>query len=176
MQTAGRLVRLERQQGEYWVLTLMLAGLKTQWSPLRSRAGTSPTAIRSGFFADQLNDVLCELPAWLWAEKRRKRSYVNQVLARAELDSSYEPSRRLWVRARNGYYFPNPQMALRIGGSWQPVYEVLALDWIDKGCGRKIQHVQRPSESIEWVRRIVEWRLHGGTGDEPVADVEEQGP
>ena len=33
VQTDGRLVRLERHQGEYWLLSLMLAGLKT----LRSR-------------------------------------------------------------------------------------------------------------------------------------------
>ena len=28
----ARLVRQERRQGEYWVLTLMMAGLKTPWS------------------------------------------------------------------------------------------------------------------------------------------------
>ena len=37
VQTDGRLVRLERRQGEYWVLTLMLAGLKTQWSQCVTR-------------------------------------------------------------------------------------------------------------------------------------------
>ena len=108
VQIDGRLVRLERHQGEYWVLTLMLAGLKTQWSQCVTRR-QEPYKVLAGFFADQLHDVLQELPAWLWPETRRKRSYVNQVLARAEVHSSYQPARRLWVRTRNGHYFPNPR-------------------------------------------------------------------
>ncbi len=155
VQTDGRLVRLERRQGEYWLLTLMLAGLKTQWSQCVTRR-LDPYRYLCGFFADQLHDVLQELPAWLWPDLRRKRSYVNQVLARAEAYSNYLPARRLWVRAQNGHYFPNPQMLLRAGDLWQPVYERLALDWIDHGCGREIDHRPRPVDSIRWVREALE--------------------
>lgn len=156
VQTEGRLVRLERHQGEYWVLMLMLAGLKTQWSQCVARR-QEPFKALAGFFADQLHDVLQELPAWLWPEPRRKRSYVNQVLARAEVHSSYQPARRLWVRTRNGHYFPNPQLQLRAGEGWQPVYERLALHWIDRGCGRDRGYQPRPLESIQWV-----WEALGG--------------
>ncbi|HWK84732.1 MAG TPA: UvrD-helicase domain-containing protein [Caldimonas sp.] len=155
VQTDGRLVRLERHQGEYWVLTLMLVGLKTQWSQCVTRR-QEPYKVLAGFFADQLHDVLRELPEWLWPEQRRKRTYVNQVLARAEVQSSYQPARRLWVRTKNGHYFPNPQMQLRAADDWQPVYERLALHWIDRGCGREIDHRPRPVESIQWVREALE--------------------
>jgi hypothetical protein len=165
VQTGGRLVRLERHQGEYWVLTLMLAGLKTQWSRCVKRR-LEPYKYLTGYFADQLGDVLFELPPWLWVEKRRKRSYVNQVLARAEVHSAYQPARRLWVRARNGHYFPNPEMLLRHGAGWQPVYELLALDWLDKGCGRDAYHLPRPMESIAWVRQTVQ----SGRGSDAVED------
>jgi hypothetical protein len=100
--------------------------------------------------------VLQELPAWLWPDARRKRTYVNQVLARAEVHSSYQPARRLWVRTKNGHYFPNPDMQLRVGEGWQPVYERLALTWIDRGCGREIDHRPRPSESIQWAREALQ--------------------
>lgn len=154
VQTDGRLVRLERHQGEYWLLMLMLAGLKTQWSQCVTRR-LNPYRYLSGFFADQLHDVLQELPPWLWPAARARRSYVNQVLARAEVHGSYQPARRLWVRAKNGHYFPNPQMLLRAGEGWQPVYEQLALSWIDRGCGREIDHRPRPAESIQWVREAL---------------------
>jgi len=127
VQTDGRLIRLERRQGEYWVLLLMLAGIKTQWS----RCVTRKVELRKypeGFFADQLHDVLTTLADWLWSEKRRKRSYVNQVLARAEVGSAYQPARKLWVRARNGHYMPNPSMQLRVAGAWTPVYTAMAMD------------------------------------------------
>jgi hypothetical protein len=155
VQTDERLVRLERHQGEYWLLTLMLAGLKTQWSQCVTRR-LEPYRYPTGFFADQLHDVLQELPAWLWPEARRKRTYVNQVLARAEVHSSYQPARRLWARAKNGHYFPNPQMQLRDGEGWQPVYERLALDWIDRGCGRDTDYRPRPVESVQWLRQALE--------------------
>jgi hypothetical protein len=154
VQTDGRLVRLERHQGEYWLLTLMLAGLKTQWSQCVRRR-LEPRRYLSGFFADPLHDVLQELPAWLWPEPRRKRTYVNQVLARAERDSRYQPARRLWMRTKNGHYFPNPAMQRREGEGWQPVYDRLALDWIDRGCGggRDLDPQPRPAASIASLRQ-----------------------
>jgi len=88
-----------------------------------------------GFFADQLHDLLTALPDWLWSEKRRKRSYVNQVLARAEVGSAYQPARKLWVRARNGHYMPNLSMQVRVAGAWTPVYTAMATDRVDRGCG-----------------------------------------
>ncbi|MFM7506101.1 MAG: AAA family ATPase [Rubrivivax sp.] len=134
VQSDGRLVRLERRQGEYWVLMLMLAGLKTQWSCCVTRT-VEPHKYARGFFAEQMHEVLARLPAWLWADKRRKRNYVNQVLARAEISSAYQPARKLWVRASNGHYLPNPALQLRVGDAWTHVYTVMALDWLDRGCG-----------------------------------------
>ena len=54
VQVDGRLVRVEHHQGEYWVLTLMLAGLNTQWSQCAAR--THPSwQYGQGFFAEQLH-------------------------------------------------------------------------------------------------------------------------
>jgi hypothetical protein len=134
VQTGGRLVRLERHQGEYWILSLMLAGLKTQWSRFYARR-VDDHLHEFGFFAAQFHEVLEQLPDWLWSNKRRKRSYVNQVLARAEVDSSYTPARRLWTRTRNGQYLPSPAMLLPTGDQWETVMTRYAIDWVDRGCG-----------------------------------------
>ena len=147
VQTDGRLVRLERRQSEYWVLTLMLAGLKTQWSRCVTRQ-VEPHKYPRGYFAEQLHEVLAQLPAWLWADKRRKRSYVNQVLARAEIGSAYQPARKLWARASNGYYLPNPALQLRSGDTWIPAYEVMALEWVDRGCGDGDLYRPKPLELV----------------------------
>lgn len=151
VQVDGRLVRIERHQGEYWVLTLMLAGLKTQWSECIAR--TQPNwKFGEGYFAEQLHQVLEHLPAHLWNDKRRKRSYLNQVLARAEVDSNYRPARRLWARTRNGHYLPNPELQLRRGEGWQPVYEVLSLDWVDRGTGSGEMFSVRPAGVVAMMR------------------------
>ena len=147
VQTGGRLVRLERHQGEYWVLTLMLAGLKTQWSLCAARA-QGPYKYSQGFFAEQMHEVLEALPPHLWHERRRKRSYINQVLARGELASGYQPARRLWTRAGHGHYLPNPAMQLRRGDGWVPVYEALNLAWIDAGTGGEVFYRPTPAELV----------------------------
>jgi hypothetical protein len=78
VQVDGRLVRVEHHQGEYWVLTLMLAGFKAQWSRCAKR-DQPPWKYGRGFFAEQLHQVLEGLPVHLWKEIRRKRNYVNQA-------------------------------------------------------------------------------------------------
>ncbi|MCL1961171.1 MAG: hypothetical protein FWG56_05230, partial [Desulfovibrionaceae bacterium] len=140
VQTDGRLVRLQRHQGEYLLLQLMLAGLKT----LASMACNMPAHdVRqlSGFNAAYLMRGIDLFPENIWPEKRRKRVYFNSVLSRAEAESSYLPARRLWQRMRNGHYLPNPALQLRVPGEhgqpvWQPVYQVLRLDLIERGNGR----------------------------------------
>jgi hypothetical protein len=144
VQIDGRLVRLEHHQGEYWVLTLMLAGFKTQWSHCTERAQPA-WKYGQGYFAEQLHQVLEGLPVHLWKEIRRKRNYLNQVLARAEVDSAYRPARKLWARTRNGHYLPNPGMLLRKGEEWRPVYEAIELDWIDQGTGTDRAYTTRPA-------------------------------
>jgi hypothetical protein len=137
VQTDGRLIRLERHQGEYWILSLMLAGFKT----LRTRCTERPARAykyRRGFFAEALHATLECLPEHLWKVARRKRSYVNQVLARAEVDSPYLPARKLWLRTMNGHYLPNPRMSIRQASgdahaNWRPIYDVLNLQWVDQG-------------------------------------------
>ena len=57
VQIEGRLVRVEHHQGEYWVLTLMLAGLKTQWSHCAARPHPA-WKYGQGFFAEQLHQAL----------------------------------------------------------------------------------------------------------------------
>ena len=162
VQTDERLVRLERHQGEYWLLTLMFAGLKTQWSSATLRT-EMPHRLERGFTAAQLTEMLDGLPAHLWKETRRKRSYVSSVLARGEVESIYRPARRLWARAAHGCYVPNPAMLLRRGEDWVPVYDAMNLAWIERGTSGG-PYRARPAAIIERVARERE-RLRAGAAE-----------
>ena len=138
--TDGRLVRLERGQGEFWLLGLMLAGLKTHCGGLTARP-LGPYRYTQGFFADGLLVTLECLPEHLWPKARRKKDYLNGVLARAEIESGYRPARKLWKRRTVGYYMPAPDMKLRRktadGEAWIPIAEALGLAAVsDGGEGR----------------------------------------
>ncbi len=137
--TDGRLVRLERGQGEFWPLGLMLAGLKTHCGGLPVRP-LGPYRYTQGFFADGLMQTLDRLPERLWPKARRRKEYLNSVLARAEVDSGYRPARKLWKRRSMGYYMPAPDMRLRRitadGEAWLPIAEALVLTEVDDGGSR----------------------------------------
>jgi Ankyrin repeat len=158
VQIDGRLIRLERHQAEYWVLSLMLAGFKTQWSACPARE-LPRWKFDEGFFAEQLHQVLEALPTHLWKDQRRKRTYLNHVLARGEVDSNYRPARKLWARTRSGHYLPNPAMQLRKGEAWQPVFEALGIDWVDRGTGTDEAFSEGAHSTVERLRQ----RLAGAT-------------
>ena len=145
--TDGRLVRLERGQGEFWPLGLMLAGLKTHCGGLTARP-LGPYRYTRGFFADGLIETLDRLPQHLWPKARRKKEYLNAVLARAEVDSGYRPARKLWKRSTVGYYMPAPDMRLRRrkanGEAWVPIDEALALAAVDVGGSHWLFHGYAP--------------------------------
>lgn len=96
VQTDGRLIRLERHQGEYWLLGLMLVSYKKLYSELVP----NPQIKRNlkGFCADHLMREMARMPASVLRPERHKRTYVSGVLARAEVNSNYLPSRQLWQR------------------------------------------------------------------------------
>ncbi|MBC7610569.1 MAG: AAA family ATPase [Polaromonas sp.] len=168
VQTGGRLLRLERHQAEYWALSLMLAGFKTLYSDCWVHRHP-PYKYHRGFFADYLLDTLQYLPDYLWSPQRRKRSYINHVLARAELESSYQPARQLWVRVTNGHYLPNPALQLRAsnttdtGTAWRPVYDALNLSWLHLGTLHDTYNTERsPQRLVEYMAKRI---ADGSVGD-----------
>jgi hypothetical protein len=125
----GRLVQIGREQAEFFVFSVMMARLSDlfRWHTGRSEGVTSAFLVANGFEA--FPDVMVK-------PERRRREYVNAVLARAEASSSYRPARRLWVRERHGHYIPNPALLLRerqADGTeaWRPILEVLNAAWLE---------------------------------------------
>ena len=70
VQVDGCLLRLERHQAGYWLLHLMLAGLKTLQSPAVQRP-FAMAKYHKGFFAEALLDTLQHLPDYFWHPQRR---------------------------------------------------------------------------------------------------------
>jgi len=141
VQVDERLVRLTRGQGEYLLFQLMLAGFKTLPSILFNNKADQIWR-SSGLNASYLMRNIDHFPANVWQPERRKRTYFNNVLARAERDSSYRPARKLWLRMGNGFYMPNPELYLRSHTAqgeeqWQPIYDILQLDQVEAGLEKE---------------------------------------
>jgi hypothetical protein len=131
----GRLVRLSRNQGEFFALAAMFALFHTLYVRFGVRY--------AGFGATMLEGAAIEaFPRSVVPEERRKRTYWNGVLARAEETSTYRPARRLWRRERIGHYVPSRIARLRIVDehgveTFRPLDELLRFPMLDE--------LQRPS-------------------------------
>lgn len=135
VQTGSRLVRLERHQGEYWLLGLMLTSYKRMYSQTVPNVQVQRNL--SGYCADYLMRGMERIPDSVLSAARKKRSYINGVLARAEVRSAYQPSRQLWQRVRTGYYVLNPDLQLRAHSTaeWVPWAQWLNEPLVHAGCG-----------------------------------------
>lgn len=106
LEVDGRLLRLSRNAGEFFVLASMLALFFDLYGSVGIRV--------RGFTAAMLDeDKLAAFPRSILSEERRRRSYWNAVLARGEVDTKYRPARKLWRRERTGHYVPSAVAFLR---------------------------------------------------------------
>ena len=106
LQVDGRLLRLARSQGEFFVFAAMIAMMHTLYGQYGQR--------HAGFGATMLDDdVIGAFPRSVVPEGRRRRVYWNGVLARAEVSGTYRPARKLWRRERMGHYVPSELALLR---------------------------------------------------------------
>jgi hypothetical protein len=109
LEVGGRLIRLARNDGEFFVLATMLALFFDTYGTVGVRT--------RGFMAAMLDETkLAAFPRSVVPEQRRRRVYWSSVLARAEVDSSYRPARKLWRRERTGHYVPSAVALLRTTG------------------------------------------------------------
>jgi hypothetical protein len=129
LEVDGRLVRLARNQGEFFVLAAMLALFHGLYGHFGLR--------RAGFAATLLDEeALSAFPRSVLPEERRRRTYWNSVLARAEVDSAYRPARKLWRRERVGHYVPSDTALLRTTDergveAWRPLAELVRVRLLD---------------------------------------------
>lgn len=125
----GRLVQIGREQAEFFFFSVLVARLSElfRWRTARYHGVTSAFFLKNGF--ESFPDVMVR-------PERKRREYVNGVLARCEVNSKYRPARRLWIRERQGHYVPNPSLQLRVrqpdgAEHWRPILEALNAAWLD---------------------------------------------
>jgi hypothetical protein len=137
----NRRLRLARGQGEFLLLLFFVSRLHE----LYRMSG------RSGAFTAKLVDekALAAFPRSIVPDERRRRTYWNGVLARAEVSSSYKPARRLWRRERVGHYMPS-SVGIRVaadggsGESFVPLHRLLGLDFLDPVLAAEAEKTPSP--------------------------------
>jgi hypothetical protein len=129
VEASGRLLQIGREMGEYFFFSTLIARFDELYRWRRGRF----SAVTSQFF---LRQPFEHFPEVVIKAARKRRTYVNGLLARNEPGSAYVPNRQLWVRESFGHYVPNPALSLRVAGAdgadaWVPLHEVMDLAWLE---------------------------------------------
>lgn len=118
LEAGGRLVKLDQRQGEFFLLHSFLTLLP--WTmPIDPETGGWP-----GLTAPGLAKLFQELPTEVLPGHRQKRAYVSAMLARHERSRNAGGHPLFW-RTERGVYAFDPQVKLRIGETFRPVYDLL---------------------------------------------------
>jgi hypothetical protein len=127
VEASGRLLQIGREMGEYFLFSTLLARFDEvyRWRGGRFGAVTSEFFVRPPF--EQFPEVVVK-------SARKRRTYVNGLLARNEPGSGYVPNRQLWVRESFGRYVPNGALSIKVAAqdgaeTWLPLHEAMNLAW-----------------------------------------------
>ncbi|QAU24803.1 hypothetical protein EO087_13065 [Dyella sp. M7H15-1] len=125
--TGERLVRLDRHLSEYFLFQTLWALFKTCFTHPQRHA-------HAAFEARMIIEAWESLPGAVVRAERKKRTHVNQVLARNEVAREYAYNRDLFIRVAQGWYQFNPDLSVRrkINGeeTWVRMFQVLNLPFL----------------------------------------------
>ncbi len=121
IQVDGRLIKLDQNSMEYFLLNLMIA--------LFYRVMPNKMVYRlEGFTTQDFIDAVQHIPNSVLPERRKQRAYLSSILAKNEIDKDDRHNRKMFFRVMRGAYVFNPGLAIKVGGEWANIYDLLSVD------------------------------------------------
>jgi hypothetical protein len=155
-----RLVKVDAHRIEYVLFQLMYA--------LQRDHLLGSFVWRLGMRSRHLLAAAERLPASALRPDRKRREYLNGVLARNEATRDSPYNRRLFLRLSHGYYVLNPEIELRRGEDFVPVYDLMGLKRMAAlGLARYADAGREIAQTIAWSRRMRELAAGRATSAPP---------
>jgi hypothetical protein len=120
IQVDGRLVKLDKNGMEFFLLNLMIA--------LFYRVLPAKLVYQGGFGTQEIIDAVESFPTSVLPVRRKQRAYISSILSKNEMYRADRYNRKLFYRLRQGHYVFNPSLMLRVEGEWVNIYSLLKLD------------------------------------------------
>ncbi len=97
--------------------------------------------------ATTLEEYLYAFPDFILPAHRKRRTYINAILAKNEISSHQPYNKDLFVRIRVGFYLINPCLEIEVGEQWVNIYDLMRMEFFD---GRLHPNV------IAWLSKALE--------------------
>ena len=121
IQVDGRLIKLDKNSMEFFMLNLMIALFyRVMPSKMRYRL--------EGFSTQDFIDAVKHIPANVLPERRKQRAYLSSILSKNEVTKDDKYNRKLFYRVLRGAYIFNPRLSIKVEDDWINIYDLLAID------------------------------------------------
>ena len=121
IQVDGRLIKLDKNSMEFFMLNLMIS--------LFYRVMPKKLTYRvEGFSTQDFIDAVQHIPDSVLPERRKQRAYLSSILSKNEINKDAKNNRKLFYRVIRGAYIFNPRLALKVDDEWVNIYDLLSID------------------------------------------------
>ena len=121
IQVDGRLIKLDKNSMEFFMLNLMIA--------LFYRVMPKKLTYRvEGFSTQDFMAAVQHIPDSVLPERRKQRAYLSSILSKNEINKDAKNNRKLFYRVIRGAYIFNPRLALKVDDEWVNIYDLLSID------------------------------------------------
>ncbi|MDO9139446.1 MAG: ankyrin repeat domain-containing protein, partial [Methylobacter sp.] len=121
IQVDGRLVKLDKNSMEFFLLNVMIA--------LFYRVMPKKMTYRvEGFSTQDFLEAVQHIPNSVLPERRKQRAYLSSILAKNEVSKEDKYNRKLFYRVIRGAYILNPNLAIKVEDEWVNIYDLLVID------------------------------------------------
>jgi len=121
IQVDGRLLKLDKNSMEFFMLNLMIA--------LFYRVMPKKMTYRlEGFSTQDFIDAVQHIPDSILPERRKQRAYLSSILSKNEISKDDKHNRKLFYRVLRGAYIFNPRLAIKVENEWVNIYDLLIID------------------------------------------------
>ena len=121
IQVDGRLIKLDKNSMEFFMLNLMIA--------LFYRVMPKKMTYRlEGFSTQDFIDAVQHIPDSVLPERRKQRAYLSSILSKNEISKDDKHNRKLFYRVLRGAYIFNPKLAIKVEEEWVNIYDLLIID------------------------------------------------
>lgn len=147
-----RLIKVDNHKIEYFLLNYLIA--------LQNALIKDKIRVLGVKMADFLRTIE-EYPESVLPFYRKKRAYLNQAIARNEVDAREASSKKLFLRVDRGFYVLNPDLEILLKDKWINVYDLMRSEKLGKYVELEYIKNWREKEYKEYpeFREIIENKL-----------------
>lgn len=147
IQVDGRLVKLDKNSMEFFLLNVMIA--------LFYRVMPEKLTYRlEGFTTQDFLAAVQHIPHSVLPERRKQRAYLSSILAKNEVSKDDKYNRKLFYRVIRGAYIFNPNFAIKVEDEWVNIYDLLLIDRL--AIDRLTPHYENKQDG--WIANVNERR------------------